>query len=249
MRRFLLATVLSFALPLAAQAAEVTVFAAASLKTALDAIAADWQAATGNTAVIAYEGSSKLARQIEAGAPAQLFVSAAENWMDVLQDKGLIVADSRRDLLGNSLVLVAHGKAAPVALGPDTDLHGLLAGGKLAMALVDAVPAGQYGHQALTTLGLWDDVAADVVQADNVRAALHLVARGEAPYGIVYASDAVAEPGVSVVARFPPESHSPIRYPAALIAPATPEAQALLDYLASPAAAQIFAAQGFSVLQ
>lgn len=229
-----------------AVAGEVTVFAAASLQTALDQIAADWQAQTGHSARITYEGTAKLARQIEAGAPAQVFVSAAENWMDRLEAAELTVPGSRRALLGNTLVLVGSGDAPAFPLA---DLPAQLAGGKLAMALVDSVPAGQYGHQALTTLGLWPAVAPQVVQADNVRAALRLVARGEAALGIVYASDAVAEPAVGVVATFPDTSHQPITYPAALIAPATPESQALLDYLSSPAAAKVFESQGFEVLR
>lgn len=236
-----------------AVAGEVTVFAAASLKNALDTIAADWQAETGNSAVIAYDGSAKLARQIQQGAPADVFISAAEDWMDVLQDEGLIRPETRRDLLGNRLVLIAHGTAPAVTIGAGLDLTGMLGGGKLAMGQVDSVPAGQYGKAALESLGLWASVQGDVAQVDNVRAALALVAQGEAPLGIVYASDAVADDGggdaVSVVGTFPEDSHPPIRYPAAVIAASDKaEAQDFLTYLSTEAARAVFVAQGFAVL-
>lgn len=254
-RRLILATALTLALPAAAMAAEITVFAAASLKNALDAIAADWQAETGNTVVISYGSSSALAKQIQEGAPADLFISAAVNWMDVLQDDKLIIDASRRDLLGNQLVLVAFGKdAAPVDIASGFDLAGLLGDGKLAMGLVDSVPAGQYGKEALTTLGVWDAVEPNVAQAENVRAALALVATGEAPYGIVYASDAIADDRASdslaVVGTFPADSHKPIIYPAAVVAASTkPEAAEFLESLSSDAATAIFEDQGFTVLK
>lgn len=225
--------------------AEVTVFAAASLKTALDQVAADFTQATGTPVTLSYAGSPALARQIAQGAPADIFLSASTEWMDDLAARGLIQPASRRDLLGNRLVLIGPPDAAPVILSPDLDLLSRLAGGKLSMALVDAVPAGQYGKEALTTLGLWSAVEKDVVQSDNVRAALHLVALGEAPLGIVYASDAVAEPRVAVLATFPADSHRPITYPAAMTATAGPEAAAFLDHLASPQALRQFTAQGF----
>ena len=230
-----------------ARAAEVTVFAAASLKTALDEIAAGWEAETGHSATISYGGSPALAKQIIAAAPADVFLSASPEWMDAVQDAGLLRDGTRVDLLGNRLILVAHGAgAAPVTLETETDLAGMLAGGKLSMAMVDSVPAGQYGREALTALGLWDSVAESVAQSENVRMALQLVALGEAPLGIVYASDAVAEPGVSVIATFPEASHSPIIYPGAVIASSTaPEAEAFLAYLSSAPARAIFKAQGF----
>jgi molybdate transport system substrate-binding protein len=233
------------------QAGEVTVFAAASLKTALDEIGTAWEAQTGNGAVLSYGGSSALARQIIAGAPADVFISAAPEWMDAVADAGLIVPDSRVDLLGNRLVLVAHGAGVPpITLDASTDLAGMLDGGRLSMAMVDAVPAGQYGREALVSLGLWDSVKDTVAQSENVRVALQLVALGEAPLGIVYASDARADAAeVSVLATFPEESHRPIIYPAAVIASgATREATAFLDYLQSPAAQAVFEAQGFAVL-
>jgi len=225
--------------------AEVTVFAAASLKTALDEIAADWTTATGTPVVLSYGGTPALAKQIAEGAPADIFLSASQAWMDDLQDKGLIQTASRRDLLGNSLILVAHGQALPVTIDATLDLPGLLDGGKLAMALVEAVPAGQYGKEALESLGLWPAVEPSVVQSENVRAALRLVALGEAPLGIVYASDAIAEPAVSVIGTFPAESHTPITYPAALTVTAGDEAAGFLAYLSGPAATEVFRANGF----
>lgn len=238
---------LTLALAAPVHAADVTVFAAASLKTALDQIAEDWQAETGKSVVVSYGGSPALAKQIIEAAPADIFLSASPEWMDALAEAGLLRDGTRIDLLGNRLVLVAHGAdAAPVGLDPAPDLAALLAGGKLAMAMVDSVPAGQYGREALTSLGLWDSVKASVAQSENVRAALQLVALGEAPFGIVYASDAVAEPGVTVVATFPEDSHSPIIYPAALVADsAAPAAGEFLDYLSSPTARKVFEGQGF----
>lgn len=247
----LVALAVTVALPVRAET--VTVFAAASLKTALDAVAAEWAAETGNEVAVSYDGSAKLAKQIMQGAPADIFFSAAENWMDEVEGAGLIVAGSRRDLLGNALVLVAHGQAAPVEIGSGLDLAGMLGGGKLAMGMVDSVPAGQYGKAALQTLGLWASVEGSVAQSENVRAALALVAAGEAPLGIVYASDAIADDGagdaVSVIGTFPADSHPPIIYPAAVIAPAKPEAVAFLEALTSEQAGAIFAAQGFQVLK
>ncbi|MGC9449062.1 molybdate ABC transporter substrate-binding protein [Cereibacter johrii] len=241
----------ALALPRPAVAEEVVVFAAASLKTALDRIAADYEAASGNSVTISYAGSNALAKQIIEGAPADLFLSAAVNWMDEVEKAGLVAEGTRRDLLGNSLVLVAHGRgAAPVEIGPGFDLEGLLGGEKLAMALVDAVPAGQYGKASLETLGIWDAVAPSVAQADNVRATLALVASGEAPYGIVYATDAAADESVSVVGTFPADSHPPIVYPAALLTGAEDAAdRAFFERLGAPEAAAVFEAQGFTILK
>ncbi|MDZ4392762.1 molybdate ABC transporter substrate-binding protein [Cypionkella sp.] len=244
----------SFALPVSAFAEEITVFAAASLKNALDSIAADWQKETGNSVVISYESTAKLAKQIEQSAPADLFISASKKWMDTLFDENLIQKDSRKDILGNTLVLVAAGKAAPVEISKDLDLKALLGDGKLSMATVDSVPAGQYGKEALESLGLWASIEANVAQSDNVRAALALVAAGEAPYGVVYASDAIADDAngdkVTVVGTFPAGSHSPIVYLAAIVASSTkPAAQAFLDALSTEAAAAVFTAQGFTVLK
>lgn len=254
-RRLALAAAVSLtaalAVPAAARAGDITIFAAASMKTALDEIVTTWIAETGNTAVVSYAGSSALAKQIQNGAPADLFISAAVNWMDALQEDGLIKPETRVELLGNSLVLVAHGTdAAPVEIGPGFDLAGILGENRLAMALVDSVPAGVYGKAALTSLGVWDAVEPKVAQADNVRAALALVATGEAPLGIVYATDAVVEPGVSDVGTFPDESHPAIIYPAAVTAETgKPEAEAFLIYLSGAKAQLAFEGQGFTVLK
>lgn len=230
-----------------ALAEEVVVFAAASLKTALDRVADDFEAGSGHQVTISYAGSNTLAKQIIAGAPADIFVSAAVNWMDAVEQAGLVVPGTRADLLGNTLVLIAHGKAAaPVQVGPGVDLAGLLGPEKLAMALVDAVPAGQYGKAALQSLGIWDAVAPSVVQADNVRAALALVATGEAPFGITYATDAAADDNVTIVGTFPSDSHPPIRYPAALLTGAEDGAdRAFFEALSGDAAGAIFATAGF----
>lgn len=245
-RRLAFALALTLAAPVHAE--EVVVFAAASLKTALDQVAADFQAATGHTVSISYGGSNALAKQIIEGAPADIFLSAAVNWMDEVQKAGLVSA--RADLLGNTLVLVAHGKgAAPVEVGPGLDLAGLLGDGKLSMAMVDAVPAGQYGKASLEALGLWPSVEGAVAQSENVRAALVLVATGEAPYGIVYATDAVADDNVTVVGTFPTDSHKPIVYPGALLTTAADAAdRAFFDALSSDAGDARFVAQGFQIL-
>lgn len=237
-------------LPAPVRAAEVVVFAAASMKTALDALAAGFQAETGHRVTISYGGSNALARQILAGAPADIFISAAVNWMDEVEKAGLVAEGARTDLLGNTLVLVAHGKdAAPVAIGPGFDLAGLLGDGRLSMAMVDAVPAGQYGKAALASLGVWAEVEASVAQSENVRAALTLVAAGEAPYGIVYATDAAASDNVTVVGTFPAGSHPAIVFPAALLRGAADAAdRAFFDALSSDAANATFAAQGFAIL-
>ncbi|QOL79445.1 molybdate ABC transporter substrate-binding protein [Pseudooceanicola spongiae] len=234
-----------------AQAGEgrLTVFAAASMKNAMDEIAAGYEAETGNVVDVSLAGSSALARQIQQGAPADIFISANTDWMDRLEAEGLINADSRFDLLGNAIVLVAAKGAAPVDIGPDMDLAARLNGGRLAMALVEAVPAGIYGKASLEALGQWDSVAPMVAQADNVRAALALVAVGAAPMGIVYASDAVAEPRVDVVGTFPADSHPPIVYPAAKLSSSdNPLDAGFLAYLRGAEARAAFERQGFAVL-
>ncbi|MCL4120302.1 UNVERIFIED_CONTAM: hypothetical protein GTU68_060943 [Idotea baltica] len=223
----------------------VTVFAAASLKSALDELAT----AYAEPVQISYGGSSTLARQIQHGAPADLFISANTAWMDVLEQEGLIVTASRRTLLTNQLVLIAgpdvHGD---LVIEPGFDLAGALGRDHLAMALVEAVPAGIYGAAALRSLGIWEQVAPSVAQTDNVRAALMLVALGEAPYGIVYATDAAASPAVRIVGRFPATSHPPIRYPAALVTGTNPDpAQTFLDYLGTPEAEEVFRKHGFGL--
>lgn len=247
MRRLCSIALCAILAPAGAQAETVLVFAASSLKTALDEIAAGFAEATGHSATVSFAGSSALARQIQLGAPADVFLSANVAWMDMLEADGLIEPGTRRDLLGNALALIAADpQAQPVTLGPGTDLAGLLGEGRLAMALVEAVPAGIYGKAALENLGLWPSLAAQVAQTDNVRAALALVSSGEAPLGVVYTTDALADPSVTVVATFPPDSHPPITYPVAAISGrATPAVRAYLDYLASAAARAVFTRQGF----
>ncbi len=250
-RRVCLAAAITLlALPGRASAEEVVVFAAASLKNALDAFADDWQRETGNEVTVSYAGSGLLAKQIIEGAPADIFISAAENWMDEVARSDLIRDRDRKDLLRNKLVLIAHGKTAEIiSISPQTDLSLLLDGGKLAMALVDSVPAGQYGKAALTSLGLWDSVAPSVAQSDNVRAALALVSAGEAPYGIVYATDAIADGNVSVAGVFPQDSYPPIIYPAALLSGAKDKAdRAFFDALYGEMAAKAFETQGFQLV-
>jgi molybdate transport system substrate-binding protein len=233
----------------AAQAADVTVFAAASLKNALDDAAKLYQTKIGDKVSISYAASSALAKQIESGAPADIFFSADLDWMDYLQEKNLIDVASRHTLLGNTLVLVAP-KDSPVSLTIEKNfplVETLGPDGKLAMASVNSVPAGKYGKAALTTLGVWDAVSPHVVQAENVRAALAFVAKGEAALGIVYGTDAKSEPAVHAVGVFPEESHPKILYPVALIASAKPEARKFLEFLLSSEAAPAFEAQGFSI--
>ena len=227
----------------------VLVFAAASLKTALEQIAALHSARSGTPIALSFAGSSALARQIEFGAPADVFISASTDWMDALQAQDLIEPSTRTTLVSNDLVLIAHDPATEdVRIAPDLDLLALLDGGRLAMALVDAVPAGIYGKEALTSLGLWDSIAARVAQTDNVRTALALVASGEAPLGIVYATDAVAERRVRVIGQFPSGTHAPIIYPAAAVKDRAAASVAdLLDFLRGTEAREVFQTHGFRV--
>lgn len=227
--------------------ADVTVFAAASLKGGLDDAAEAWTAKTGTKVRLSFAGSSALARQILQGAPADLFISASTEWMDVVEADGLLAPITRHDLFGNRLVLIAHGEAEPITLTRETDMSALLGENRLAMALVDAVPAGIYGKAALEWFGYWPDVRDRIAQTDNVRAALALVAWGEAPFGIVYATDAAAEPKVSVVATFPLASHPPIVYPAARLKGAGEDAAEFLEFLSSSEGAPFFEARGFAV--
>jgi molybdate transport system substrate-binding protein len=252
-RSFLLASAVAAALAFAAPAApafagDTIVFAASSLQNALDDAIKTYTAATGKTVTVNYGGSSALAKQIEQGAPADIFFSADLDWMKDLHDKNLTVAATEKPILGNQIVLVAPKDASTSAtIAPGFDLAGLLAGGKLAMANIDSVPAGKYGKASLVKLGVWDSVSANVVQSDNVRAALAFVAKGEAPLGIVYQTDANAEPGVKVIATFPADSHPPIVYPVALLSASTnPDAKAFVDWLESDAAKPAFTAQGFT---
>ena len=254
-RRALVA--LAFAVWLSAQvagahAADVVVFAASSLQDALNDVAVRYKTATGKSVTISYGASSMLAQQIEQAAPADIFFSADVDWMNELDGKHLIQAGTRASLLGNEIVLVAPKAATTpnVALAKGVDLAPLLGkDGKLAMANVDSVPAGKYGKASLDALGIWPSVLARVVQADNVRAALAFVTRGEAPLGIVYTTDANAEPGVKVIGTFPADSHPPIVYPVAvLVTSRNPDTKAFYDFLKSDAAKPAYVKQGFTVL-
>jgi molybdate transport system substrate-binding protein len=234
-----------------AQNRDVLVFAAASLKNALDDITTQYQRDTGKHVRVSLAASPALAKQIENGAPADIFISADLDWMDYLAQRNLIKPSTRRNLLGNKLVLIAPKDAAgQVKIEPGFPLAKLLAGGKLAMADTAAVPAGKYGKASLEKLGVWPSVAGQIAQAESVRAALALVARKEAPFGIVYQTDAAAEPNVKVMGVFPEDTHPPIIYPIALVEDSTnPDAAAFLAHLASPKARPFFEKQGFTILK
>jgi len=254
-RRWIAGTMmaLSFGLTLAwsarAQERDLLVFAAASLKNALDDVDAQYKKETGRRVVVSYASSPALAKQIGAAAPADVFISADLDWMDYLAERGLIKPDTRVNLLGNRLVLIAPaGERRDVTIGQNFPLATLLGDGRLAMADPDSVPAGKYGRAALERLGVWASVQARVARAENVRAALALVSRGEAPFGIVYQTDAAADPKVKIAGFFPEDTHPPITYPAAVLASSqNPEAGAYLKYLRSPAARPLFERQGFTV--
>jgi molybdate transport system substrate-binding protein len=249
-RRAILGLLIALAAPGARAAdGDALVFAAASLKNALDDAIAAYGAETGTKVTASYAASSALAKQIEQGAPAQLFISADLDWMDYLQGRDLILPDSRRNLLGNSLVLVATKDSGlgDLAIGPGLDLAGMLGDGRLALGDVRAVPAGKYAKAALEHLGAWAGVEGRLAQAENVRAALALVARGEAPLGIVYRTDAASDPSVRIVGTFPADSHPPIIYPAALTKGGG-GAAAFLDFLGSPSAKSAFERQGFTLV-
>ncbi|SMR81422.1 molybdate transport system substrate-binding protein [Aliiroseovarius halocynthiae] len=247
-RRYTLAAFLVGASGLPAFAEQITVFAAASLGGALDEVAEEFKADTGHEVALSFAGSSILARQIALGAPADVFLSANADWMDVVEDAGLLTDGTRRDFAGNELVLIAPAKQATPTNLPETpkSFTAALNGGRLSMALVDAIPAGQYGKAALMHWGLWDIAKPHIVETDNVRAALALVALGEARLGVVYATDARAEPKVRIVEHFPAGTHPPITYPAAAIASGdVVTATAFLDYLASNAGQIILQRHGF----
>jgi molybdate transport system substrate-binding protein len=230
---------------------KLLVFAAASLKNALDKVNAACEAEVGERATISYAATPALAKQIEEGAPADAFLSADLDWITLLTDKKLIKAETVTKLLGNEIVLVVPaGSGTALTIGPKFDLAALIGSGKLAMANVDAVPAGKYGKASLETLGVWDTVKDKVAQAENARAALALVATGEAAAGIVYATDANAESKVTVIGTFPGDSHPPIVYPVAETASSKDEnTAAFLACLTSSKAAGIFKAEGFTVLE
>ena len=236
--------------PALAQHKSLTVFAAASMKNALDEVDAAYTAKSGIGIVASYAASSSLAKQIEQGAPADIFVSADTDWMDYAIGKKTVNEPTRVNLLGNRIVLIAPGdsKIDNVAIGPGFDLARLAGDGRIATGDVKAVPSGKYARAALEKLGAWQAAEPKFAMAESVRAALILVARGEAVLGIVYATDARIEPGVKVVGSFPEDSHPAIIYPAAATAAAKPEAAGYLTFLRSPVAKAIFEKYGFSFL-
>jgi len=244
----MLAALATIVLPLRASADELLVFAAASLKPAFDEIIATPDARALGEIKASYAASSQLEHQIEAGAPASLFISADQDWMNAADAKGRIVKATRVDFLGNALVLVApKDSKLTLRIAPNFDLAGALGkDGHIALGEPNSVPAGKYAKASLTSLGVWDSIESRIVSADNVRAALNFVAKGEVPLGVVYRSDAVSEPAVRVVDTFPDASHAPIVYPAAIVTDHdTPAARELLDLLRTPAAQAIFARHGF----
>jgi molybdate transport system substrate-binding protein len=250
--RRLACLLLLLALPVAAKPAApptVTVFAAASLKESLDRVAADWSRRSGQKVLVSFAASSALAHQIEQGAPADLFISADNEWMDYLQARRQVDPRTRFDLVGNRLVLIvpATSRLRSIDLSGPGPLLAALGQGRLAVAETSSVPAGRYARQSLTRLGWWDAVSTRLAQAENVRAAMAFVALGEAPLGIVYATDAQAEPKVRVVARLPDASHDPIVYPVARVAASDKARTAgLLRFLRSEPAGAIFRKSGFT---
>ena len=249
-RRSLLLAGLLAPVPALAQAPGVTVMAAASLTDALRELGQAW-ATKGNPAPrFVFAASSALARQVEQGAPADIFMSADEPWADYLQERNLLLPGTRVSPLGNRLVLIAPAnQPGGVALAPGVELLARLGPtGRIATGDPASVPVGKYAQAALTKLGVWDQVQPRLARAENVRAALLLVERGEAPLGIVYATDAAASPGVRVVGTFPENSHPPVTYPFAILARGDrPEVQALFAFLTGPEAAAVYRRLGFSV--
>ena len=233
-----------------ANAADLTIFAAASLKESLDENVKAFNARTGHRVRVSYGGSNALAKQIENGAPADLFVSADEEWMDYVAQKNLLAPGTRRNLVTNSLVLVAPADSKlQLKIAPKFALALALQGARLALANPDVVPAGKYARAALTTLGVWADVEKTLTRSENVRASLVLVARGEVQLGIVYATDAKADPRVRVVDTFAANLHPPILYPAALMAGGKSEAAVLLAYLAGQDARAVWQRHGFDTVR
>jgi molybdate transport system substrate-binding protein len=240
-------------LPFGACAAEpgnqVTVFAAASLTNVLQELGGEYTKARGTKVVFSFAATSILARQVESGAQADVFFSADQEWMDYLDQRGLIRKGTRQNLLGNRLALVAPANSTiTLHIEPNFPLLAALHGGRLATGDPDSVPVGKYARSALTTLGIWNDIADRLVRADNVRTALAFVARGEAPLGIVYVTDAKLEPGVRVVDVFPANTHRAISYPVGVIGGANERAAAFIDYLRGPAGTAAFEKCGFIVL-
>lgn len=237
------------ATPVAA-AGSITVFAAASLTDALNAIGKAYETKTGTHVVFSFAASSVLAKQIENSAGADLFLSADEDWMNDLDKHGLVAPGTRHDLLGNHLVLIApSGLKIAIEIAPKFDLAGALGSSRLAIADPASVPAGKYGKTALTNLGVWDSISGKLAIAENVRAALAYVARGETTLGIVYNTDAEIEPRVHVVGTFPDDSHAPIVYPVALVKDARPGAADFEKFLSGTVATDTFRKYGFSILK
>lgn len=236
--------------PVSAAAETLNVFAAASMKGSLDKVAGLFETKTGTKVAISFAASSALAKQIEAGAPADIFLSADLKWMDYLVEKQAVNKGEAIKLLGNRLVLVsAADSKITLTIGKNFPLAETLGDGRIAMGEVKSVPAGKYGKESLEYYGVWSAVEPKVAGADNVRAALQLVTRGEAPLGIVYETDAKAEPGVKVVDVFGEESHKPIVYPVAPVAASkNAQTKAFLDFLLSPDAQALFKKAGFTVL-
>jgi molybdate transport system substrate-binding protein len=236
--------------PLTVNAEELTVFAAASLTDAMKDVSAKWVEAGHSPLRMSFGSSSTLARQIEQGAPANLFASADEKWMDYLVDKKLIADGTRKSLLGNDLVLVVSAdKPMHVTIDKSLDLAGLVgANGRLATGDPAHVPVGIYAEQALRKLGMWDSISPKLARTEDVRAALLLVERGEAPAGIVYATDAAVSKSVMIAGIFPADSHDPVSYPFAVTKSGdTAEARALLAFLTTPPARAVFVQRGFKV--
>ncbi|HUL89305.1 MAG TPA: molybdate ABC transporter substrate-binding protein [Pseudolabrys sp.] len=235
--------------PLIAQE-QITVFAAASLKNALDDVNAAFTKATGVKVTASYAASSALAKQIEIGAPADVFISADLQWMDYVTGKNLIKADTRINLLGNKLVLIAgkDSKIGNVKIEQGFDIARLAGDGRIAIADVKAVPAGLYAKAALERLGAWQAAEPKLAQAENVRATLAFVARGETPIGIVYETDAKVEPNVRIAGVFPDDSYPPVIYPVAATANARAEVTRYLQFLRSSDAKSVFEKYGFSYL-
>ena len=253
--RALLATLVVLSSPLVSSphvmAADLTVFAAASLKESMDEQAHRFEAATGNKVTVSYGASNALAKQIESGAPADVFISADLDWMDYLDQRKLLVPNTRANLLHNTLVLIGPASSAStLKIAPNFGLATALGSERLAMANPDSVPAGKYGKSALENLGVWKSVENQIARAETVRAALVLVSRGEAPLGIVYRTDALADKGVKVVDTFPSSSYPPIVYPIAVVADAkSTAAKVFVEYLRSAPARPTWEKYGFALAQ
>jgi molybdate transport system substrate-binding protein len=254
-RRIVLATFVVAVAALVAQAdgaedKSITVFAAASMKNALDEVNTLFTSRSGIKVVANYAASSALMKQIEQGSPADVFLSVDIDWMDYGAKRNLIKNDTRENLLGNRLVLIApkDSKIDKVSIAPSFDLAALVGNGRIATGDVRAVPAGLYAKAALEKLGVWSSVESKLAMAENVRAALVLVALGEAPLGIVYETDAKVDPGVKIVGVFPEDSHPPIIYPVAMTKDAKPEAAQYLAFLTTSEAKAVFERYGFRAL-